>query len=80
MFAYLDGATGAMLVSAFAGGAAGIGVLFRMYGHRLLGVVSKKHRARADEAQAQLLADAAARKQDATEDDVTEDDVKAEIH
>ncbi|MBA3287513.1 MAG: hypothetical protein H0U21_05745 [Acidimicrobiia bacterium] len=72
MLAYLDGATGAMLVSAFAGGAAGVGVLFRMYGHRFLGIFSKKHRVQADEAQALLLADAASREHD-DESDVSAD-------
>ena len=47
-----------MIVAAFAGGAAGIAVLLRMYGHRILGVFSKKHRAKADEAKAQLVGDA----------------------
>ena len=46
MFAYLDAGTGSMLMAAFAGGAAGIGVLLRLYGHRILGVFSKKHRPR----------------------------------
>ena len=32
-----------MLMAAFAGGAAGIGVLVRLYWHRILGVFSKKH-------------------------------------
>lgn len=49
MFTYLDAGTGSMLMAAFAGGAAGIGVLARMYGHRLLGVFSKKHRMKAVE-------------------------------
>ena len=31
MFSYLDAGTGSMLMAAFAGGAAGIGVLVRMY-------------------------------------------------
>lgn len=42
-------------MAAIAGGAAGIGVLLRMYGNRILGTVSKKRRARADEARAALL-------------------------
>ena len=50
MVAYLDAGTGSMLMAAFAGGAAGIGVLFRLYGHRILGVFSKKHREQAVEA------------------------------
>ena len=47
MLSYLDPGTGSMIAAAFAGGAAGFGVLMRMYGHRLLGVFSKKHRMRA---------------------------------
>lgn len=49
MIAYLDAGTGSMLMAAFAGGAAGFGVLIRLYGHRILGVVSKKHREKAVE-------------------------------
>ena len=56
MLSYLD-AAGGMVAAAIAGGAAGIGVLFQMYGYRFLGVFSKKYRTRADEAQAQLLDD-----------------------
>ncbi|MFZ6005508.1 MAG: hypothetical protein ACOYXM_16420 [Actinomycetota bacterium] len=55
MHAYLDAGTGSMIMAAFAGGAAGIGVLLRMYGHRMLGFVSKKHRAQAEQAQIELL-------------------------
>ena len=55
MLSYLDPGTGSMIAAAFAGGAAGIGVLLRMYGHRVLGVFSKKHRVRAEEAQAELV-------------------------
>jgi hypothetical protein len=58
MFSYLDAGTGSMIIAAFAGGAAGIGVLLKMYGHRFLGVFSKKHRLQADEARAQLVGDA----------------------
>ena len=58
MFSYLDPGTGSMIVAAFAGGAAGFGVLVRMYGHRIAGVFSKKHRLQADEARAQLVGDA----------------------
>ena len=57
MLSYLDPGTGSMIVAAFAGGAAGFAVLLKMYWHRFLGVFSKKHRARAEEAQAQLLPD-----------------------
>ena len=58
MFIYLDAGTGSMIIAAFAGGAAGIGVLIKMYSQRLLGVVSKKHRQQADETRAQLVGDA----------------------
>ena len=44
-----------MLMAAFAGGAAGIGVLLRLYGHRILGVFSKKHRQQAEEAFGDLM-------------------------
>lgn len=52
---YLDASTGSMLAAALAGGAAGIGVLLRMYGNRMLGVFSKKRRALAEAAQAELV-------------------------
>ena len=52
---YLDAATGSMVAAAVASGAAGIGVLFRMYGNRLLGVVSPKRRAAANAARQSLL-------------------------
>ena len=47
MIAYLDAQTGSMIAAAFAGGAAGIGVLLRMYGNRFMGVFSKKRREQA---------------------------------
>lgn len=43
-----------MILAAFAGGLAGLGVLFRMYWHRVLGLVSKKHRTAAGTAAQQL--------------------------
>jgi hypothetical protein len=52
---YLDAGTGSMLMAAFAGGAAGVGVLLRLYGHRILGVFSKKHRAAAEETFGDLM-------------------------
>ena len=55
MFAYLDAGTGSMLMAAFAGGAAGIGVLLRLYGHRFLGMFSKKHKAQAEETFGDLM-------------------------
>jgi hypothetical protein len=48
MFSYLDAGTGSMIAAAIAGGAAGVGVLLRMYGNRILGVFSKKRRVRAE--------------------------------
>lgn len=44
-----------MIAAALAGGAAGVAVLARMYGNRLLGIFSRKHRAKADEARAELV-------------------------
>ncbi len=55
MNAYLDAGTGSMIAAALAGGAAGIGVLFRMYGNRFLGMFSKKRRAMAEQDQAELV-------------------------
>ena len=55
MFAYLDAGTGSMLMAAFAGGAAGIGVLLRLYGHRFLGIFSKKHRSQAEDTFGDLM-------------------------
>jgi hypothetical protein len=60
MLSYLDPGTGGMIAAALAGGVAGVAVFFKMYWHRFLGVFSKKHRARAEDAQAQLLADSSA--------------------
>lgn len=59
MFAYLDAGTGSVLLAAFAGGAAGITVLGRVYWHRFLGIFSKKHREAAAEATAELVGDRA---------------------
>lgn len=42
-------------MAAVAGGAAGIGVLLRMYGNRILGTVSKSRRAKAEAAREQLV-------------------------
>lgn len=55
MLSYLDPGTGGMIAAAFAGGAAGFGVLLKMYGHRFMGLFSKKHRAQAEAARAELL-------------------------
>lgn len=54
MLAYLDAASGSVIIAAIAGGTAGIAVLFKMYGNRILGVVSPTRRAAAKEAKAQL--------------------------
>jgi hypothetical protein len=59
MLSYLDPGTGSMVAAALAGGAAGLGVLVKMYWHRFAGVFSKKHRAAADAARDQLLGDPA---------------------
>lgn len=58
MLSYLDAGTGSMIAAALAGGAAGIGVLLRMYGNRFLGVFSKTRRQQAEAARAQLVGDA----------------------
>jgi hypothetical protein len=55
MLSYLDASTGSMLMAAFAGGAAGIGVLLKMYGHRFLGLFSKKHKAQAEDSFGELM-------------------------
>jgi hypothetical protein len=55
MIAYLDANTGTMIVAALAGGAAGVGVLVRMYSNRFLGLFSKKRRAEADRAREELI-------------------------
>lgn len=44
-----------MIAAAFAGGIAGIAVLFRMYSYRILGVFSKKYRRKAEMGQGDLL-------------------------
>ncbi|HLU43352.1 MAG TPA: hypothetical protein VKZ55_13180 [Microthrixaceae bacterium] len=55
MNAYLDAGTGSMIAAALAGGIAGIGVLFRMYGNRFLGIFSKKRRELAERERAELI-------------------------
>ena len=55
MLGYLDAGTGSMIAAAFAGGIAGIGVLFKMYGNRFLGLFSKKRRVAADRAREELV-------------------------
>jgi hypothetical protein len=58
MLSYLDAATGSMIAAALAGGAAGVGVLLRMYGNRFLGVFSKKRRLEAQRARDELVSTA----------------------
>jgi hypothetical protein len=55
MLSYLDPGTGSMIAAALAGGAAGFVVLMKLYWHRVLGVFSKKHRAEAEAARAELV-------------------------
>lgn len=55
MLSYLDAGTGSMIAAAVAGGAAGVGVLFRMYGNRFLGLFSKKRRAEAQRVREELV-------------------------
>jgi hypothetical protein len=56
LIAYLDAGTGSLLLAAIAGGAAGIGVLVKLYWNRFLGIFSKSRRAEAEAARAQLKA------------------------
>lgn len=53
--AYLDAGSGSMLLAAIAGGLAGITVLVRLYWNRFLGLFSKRRRAAAEAAQAELM-------------------------
>ena len=55
MLSYLDAGSGTMIVAALAGGAAGVGVLFRLDSNRFLGLFSKKRRAEADRAREELV-------------------------
>jgi hypothetical protein len=62
--AYLDAASGSLVVSAIAGGIAGIAVVFKMGFRRFMAIFSPKQRAalKAEQAaKAQAEADAAAR-------------------
>jgi len=52
---YLDAGSGSMLLAAIAGGLAGITVLIRLYWNRFLGLFSKKRRAAAAVAEAELM-------------------------
>ncbi|MEX0663390.1 MAG: hypothetical protein WD598_01315 [Acidimicrobiia bacterium] len=58
MFAYLDAGSGSVLIAALAGGLAGIAILVKMFWHRILGVLSPRHRAAAAAAKAELVDDA----------------------
>ena len=49
MFAYLDPATGSMILSALAGGIAGIAVFFRTFGHRVWSTLAFWKRSDADD-------------------------------
>lgn len=55
VIAYLDAGTGSLVLAAIAGGAAGVGVLVKMYWNRTLGLFSKNRRDAADEAASELL-------------------------
>jgi hypothetical protein len=55
VLSYLDAGTGSMIAAAFAGGAAGVAVLLRMYGNRILGIFSRKRRAQAERAREELV-------------------------
>jgi hypothetical protein len=57
MFAYLDAGSGSVLIAALAGGLAGIAGLKKLFWHRILGVVSPKHRREAAAAKAKLAGD-----------------------
>ena len=48
-----------MIIAAFAGGVAGVGVLLRMYGNRFLGIFSKKRREQAKQDAEALVGKAA---------------------
>jgi hypothetical protein len=54
MFGYLDAGSVSVVLAAIAGGIAGIAVFFKMFWHRILGVVSPKHREKAKEAREEL--------------------------
>jgi hypothetical protein len=55
MLSDLDASTGTMIVPALAGGAAGVGVLIRMYSNRFLGLFSSKRREEADRVREELI-------------------------
>lgn len=55
MFAYLDAGTLPLIGAALAGGLAGVAMMLRMYGNKILGVFSKKRRLKAEIAEGELL-------------------------
>ena len=55
MLSYIDPGAGAVLMTALAGGVAGVAVFFKIYYHRLLGVFSKRHRAKYEQATTDLM-------------------------
>jgi hypothetical protein len=55
MLSYVDPGTGAIFMTALAGGVAGFAVFFKIYYHRILGVFSKKHRVRYEQATTDLM-------------------------
>ena len=55
MLSYLDASTGSMLMAAFAGGAAGIGVLVPDVRPPVPRVFSKKHKAQAEDSFGELM-------------------------
>jgi len=57
MFAYLDAGSGSVLIAALAGGLAGVAVLMKLFWHRILGIVSPRHRREAAAAKTELVGD-----------------------
>jgi hypothetical protein len=55
MLSYFDPGAGVILMTALAGGVAGFAVFFKIYYHRFLGVFSKKHRAKYEQATTELV-------------------------
>ncbi|MCU1496639.1 MAG: hypothetical protein JWM47_592 [Acidimicrobiales bacterium] len=55
MLAYLDAGTLPLIGAALAGGLAGVAMMLRMYGNKILGLFSKKRRIKAEMAEGELL-------------------------
>jgi hypothetical protein len=55
MLGYLDANSGSLIAAVVAGGAAGLVVLARMFGYRILGLVFKSYRRKADDERAALI-------------------------